>query len=491
MRHLDRADSPARHPRTTVLPRRATAVARAVGAVGQTVRVPFAVLDLETTGFSPRLGDRVAEVAVVLVDDAGRVEDEWCTLVNPERDLGPQRVHGIAAADVALAPTFDRVAPDLLRLLAGRVLVAHNAAFDTRFLRAELGRAGVVAAIDPLACLCTQQLASRHLTGSRGLAACCAEVGVVHDGVHSALGDARATAGLLGHFLDVAVDDACWDVARAAAEGVRWVLPGGRGIEPVTRGASRRHGHWLAALDTEPTPRSGAAPDGRTTASAEYSALLDLALLDRYVSSTERAALLDVARRAGLGRADVERLHRDHLAELARETLDDATDRSETLADDVLVADPGLHKVAGQLGLDADDVADAVQAALGSRLVDAVRADEGCGAGTAGRAVGHGSRFTLAPGDEVVLTGEMRRTRPAWEDAVRRAGLVPWPHVTRRARLVVAADPDTLSTKARTARRYGIPVVTEDGFERLLTAVAALGAERGVERGVERGALSA
>ncbi|MFC8921964.1 exonuclease domain-containing protein [Cellulosimicrobium sp. NPDC057127] len=486
--------------------------------------MPFAVLDLETTGFSPRLGDRVAEVAVVLVDDAGRVEDEWCTLVNPERDLGPQRVHGIAAADVALAPTFDRVAPDLLRLLAGRVLVAHNAAFDTRFLRAELGRAGVAAAIDPLACLCTQQLAGRHLDGPRGLAACCAAVGVVHDGVHSALGDARATAGLLGHFLDVAVDDACWDVARAAAEGVRWVLPGGRGIEPVTRGASRRHGHWLAALDTEPTPRSGAAADGRAvgsvtaagaatadaaTASAEYSALLELALLDRYVSSTERAALLDVARRAGLGRADVERLHRDHLAELAREALDDATGRGdatgcgdatdcgdatgcgETRADDVLAADPGLHEVAGQLGLDADDVADAVQAALGARLVDAVRAEKAGGPGTVGRAVGHGSRFTLAPGDEVVLTGEMRRTRPAWEDAVRRAGLVPWPHVTRSARLVVAADPDTLSTKARTARRYGIPVVTEDGFERLLTAVAALGAERGVEHGVERGALSA
>src|SRR5690606_42030782 len=105
-----------------------------VGGVGQTVRVPgFAVVDLETTGFSPRLGDRVAEVAVVLVDDAGRVEDEWCTLVNPERDLGPQHVHGIAAADVALAPTFDLVAPALLHLLAGRVLVAHNAAVDTRF----------------------------------------------------------------------------------------------------------------------------------------------------------------------------------------------------------------------------------------------------------------------------------------------------------------------------------------------------------------------
>jgi len=441
----------------------------------------FAVVDLETTGFSPRLGDRVAEVAVVLVDDAGTVEDEWCTLVNPERDLGPQHVHGIAAADVALAPTFERVAPTLLRLLDRRVLVAHNASFDTRFLRAELGRAGVAAAIDPLACVCTQQLAGRWLTGSRSLAACCATVGVVHDGVHSALGDARATAGLLAHYLHVAREDECWDVARAAADGVRWALPPAPRVHPVARGASRRHGHWLAALDPGSPAgigASGGAGGGAAAGSGadggragEYLALLDLALLDGYVSHTERAALLDAARRAGLGRADVERLHRDHLAVLAREALDAALPpggarHDDGAALDALASDPGLHEVAGQLALDADDVAAAAQAALGARLVEA--------AGAPPRA-----RFALATGDEVVLTGSMRRTRSAWEDAVRRAGLAPWAYVTRRTRLVVAADPDSLSTKARTARRYGIPVVTEDAFERLLDAVDLAAGERG------------
>ncbi|MBD5785095.1 DNA polymerase III subunit epsilon [Cellulosimicrobium terreum] len=411
----------------------------------------FAVVDLETTGFSPRLGDRVAEVAVVLVDDAGQVEDEWCTLVNPERDLGPQHVHGIAAADVALAPTFARVVPALLRLLDGRVLVAHNASFDTRFLRAELGRAGVAAAIDPLACLCTQQLAGRYLTGGRGLAACCATVGVVHDGVHSALGDARATAGLLAHYLGIAPDDECWEVARTTAAGVRWQLPPVLDVAPVPRGASRLHGHWLAGLDDERLAPSGTVALAAGTAD-EYLALLDLALLDRYVSHSERATLLDAARRADLDRSDVETLHRDHLAVLAREALDDGID-------DALAADPALHEVAGQLGLDADDVAAAVQAALGARLVDEttppVRREP----------------FVLNAGDEVVLTGTMRRTRTAWEDTVQGAGLAPWAYVTRRTRLVVAADPDSLSTKARTARRYGIPIVTEDAFDRMLLTV--------------------
>jgi len=433
-------------------------VRRDVGGVGQTVRVPgFAVVDLETTGFSPRLGDRVAEVAVVLVDAAGRVEDEWCTLVNPERDLGPQHVHGIAAADVALAPTFDRVAPALLRLLQGRVLVAHNAAFDTRFLRAEIGRAGISAAIDPVACLCTQQLAGRYLTGSRALAACCATVGVVHDGVHSALGDARATAGLLGYYLDVAADDECWDVARRAAAGVRWSLPAAApDAGPVLRGASRAQGHWLAALDR--TVEGSGAP--QTDA---YLRLLDAALLDRLVSHTERQALLSEARRAGLGRSAVERLHRDYLAALAGAELDARAGTTDSGAHDAEAAalreDPALHEVAGQLGLDADDVAGAVEAALGERLV-----------GEVAGSVPPRPAFVLADHDEVVLTGSMSRQREAWERDVRAAGLSPWPYVTRRTRLVVAADPDSLSTKARTARRYGIPVVTEAAFEALLAS---------------------
>ncbi len=427
----------------------------------------FAVVDLETTGFSPRLGDRVAEVGVVLVDDAGRVEDEWCTLVNPERDLGPQHVHGIAAADVALAPTFDRVAPALLRLLEGRVLVAHNAAFDTKFLRAEIGRAGIAAAIDPLACLCTQQLAGRYLTGSRALAACCATVGVVHDGAHSALGDARATAGLLGHYLDVAADDECWDVARAAADGVRWSLPTALpGVEPVLRGASRAQGHWLAGLDRSAGPASGT--DGMDGVDAEaYLRLLDAALLDRYVSHAERTALLAEARDAGLDRSAVERVHRDYLAALARAELHARAGTTDTGARDAeassLRDDPALHEIAGQLGLDADDVGGAVDAAVAERLV-----------GGAAATVPPRPAFALADHDEVVLTGSMSRPRETWEKDVRAAGLSPWPYVTRRTRLVVAADPDSLSTKARTARRYGVPIVTEQAFEALLAGRAGL-----------------
>lgn len=63
----------------------------------------YAVVDVETTGFSPAWQDRVVEVAVVHVTSDGLVDGESCTLVNPGRDMGPQKVHGIAAADVLAA----------------------------------------------------------------------------------------------------------------------------------------------------------------------------------------------------------------------------------------------------------------------------------------------------------------------------------------------------------------------------------------------------
>ncbi len=70
----------------------------------------------------------------MLTDDTGRIEEEWTTLVNPHRDIGPTNIHGIAAADVAEAPDFAEVSDRILEVLAGRVVVAHNASFDMRFL---------------------------------------------------------------------------------------------------------------------------------------------------------------------------------------------------------------------------------------------------------------------------------------------------------------------------------------------------------------------
>ena len=101
----------------------------------------FAVIDLETTGLSPGAHERVVEIAIVHADEYGTVTDQWETLVNPQRHVGAEHIHGIRAGDLIDAPAFADIADDVMHLLSGRVMVAHNARFDRGFLAAEFGRA--------------------------------------------------------------------------------------------------------------------------------------------------------------------------------------------------------------------------------------------------------------------------------------------------------------------------------------------------------------
>lgn len=165
----------------------------------------FAVVDVETTGFSPLNGDRVVEIAVVRL--TGDSSTEYVTLVNPLRDVGPTYIHGITAKDLAQAPMFSEIAGDLLEMLNGAVIVAHNIRFDLGFLSAELSAAGVFLPAVP--CLCTLTLSYRlepSLANHR-LATCCAAFGLIYEGSHTALVDARAEAELLRRFLLMAEDD--------------------------------------------------------------------------------------------------------------------------------------------------------------------------------------------------------------------------------------------------------------------------------------------
>lgn len=162
--------------------------------------IEYAVLDTETTGFSPRTGDRIVEIAVVQLDAAGAVQNQWETLLDPGRSVGPTHVHGLSAADVLGAPRFGEVADHVSALLAGRVVVGHNVAFDMRFLSAELIAAGHPDAAFPT--LCTQRLAAQYLPGpKRTLAVCCEQAGIRNAHAHSALGDTLATAELFAFYL--------------------------------------------------------------------------------------------------------------------------------------------------------------------------------------------------------------------------------------------------------------------------------------------------
>lgn len=167
------------------------------------IDVTFAVLDLETTGLSPT-DDRITEVGVVKAR-AGEVLGEFSTLVNPGRAVPAaiSAITGITDHMVAPRPPIEAVLPALVEFLRGTVLVAHNAAFDTRFLAAALARH----AYPPLALpvVDTAAVARRILRDevrNCRLSTLAAHVGARTVPEHRALPDARATLDVLHHLLE-------------------------------------------------------------------------------------------------------------------------------------------------------------------------------------------------------------------------------------------------------------------------------------------------
>ena len=119
----------------------------------------IAVIDFETTGLSPAMGDRATEIAIVLVED-GHVVDRFQSLMNAGVHIPAfiTSLTGITNAMVAAAPVADHVMRDASCFVGSVPMVAHNASFDRRFWQAELARAGE-AATQPFAC--TMLLARR------------------------------------------------------------------------------------------------------------------------------------------------------------------------------------------------------------------------------------------------------------------------------------------------------------------------------------------
>lgn len=125
----------------------------------------YVLLDLETTGGNP-VHDRVTEIAAVRIENGQEVA-RWSTLVNPGCSISPfiQRLTGISNAMIRSAPGFEAVAPRLLELLGGAVLVAHNVRFDHGFLLNELARLNVALRVKTL---CTVRLSRRLYPQHKG-----------------------------------------------------------------------------------------------------------------------------------------------------------------------------------------------------------------------------------------------------------------------------------------------------------------------------------
>ena len=120
----------------------------------------YSIIDLETTGLYPRGNDRIVEVSIKKVTQSGNLLESYLTLINPRRDLGPVSLHKISNIDIEDAPEFEEVIGNILNLINNTCLVAHNVRFDLNFLLAEFERANFSHNISEKNTLCTLKFAN-------------------------------------------------------------------------------------------------------------------------------------------------------------------------------------------------------------------------------------------------------------------------------------------------------------------------------------------
>jgi DNA polymerase III subunit epsilon len=406
---------------------------------------PFAVVDVETTGLHFNT-DRIVEVAVVRLRPDGTFESEYETLVNPRRDVGATDIHGLTATDVMQAPAFAEVAVDVGTRLHDAVVVGHNLRFDLAFLASEYARLDV--SLPDLPQLCTLRLAHQFLPiPTRRLGDCCHELGIPHNGCHSALGDARATGKLLRALIECAREDGAEGLDHLGCEpltfpALPWLVGRASGRRCTRSEATRKAAEVRAFLPRLVAKLAG--DEASNANEAEYMAVLDRALEDRSVTPAEALALIDLARRCRLTRGDVERAHDAYLQALVVAAWADGSVSDVELRDLVLVGE--------MLGVPHARVLQYVQ----QRPVSApchVRKDD-----LRGKLVcftGSLEEYTL---DSEPVTRELA------ESLALDAGLQVWPRVTKKVEILVVADANTLSGKARTAREYGTRIMAAPAF---------------------------
>lgn len=162
----------------------------------------YAIIDLETTGGNAK-SDRIMEIAIVL-HNGEEVEEEFSTLINPERRV-PYRITGITGINDVMvkgSPKFYEVAKRVVEMTEGRILVAHNARFDYQFLRNAFKELGYDYKREVLCTLALSRKLLPHLR-SHSLKNLCQSLEIPFSVQHRALEDTKATIQLFEMLLDL------------------------------------------------------------------------------------------------------------------------------------------------------------------------------------------------------------------------------------------------------------------------------------------------
>lgn len=414
----------------------------------------FSIIDIETTGFSPR-NDRIVELSVLVIDKNGDILDAMHTLVSPERAMGATAVHGITSEMVQEAPKFRDIALPLIRMLDNSLVVAHNAVFDVGFLETELNRA--IQLDQAINALCTLQM-SRHLVPDLPgfkLPMLCNFFDIPLEDAHSAYHDCNATKALFLELMRLyerkngteAFFGELYEANAFSRTSHLFQQPGekpkvlSREEASVKAQQARSRLHEMIHRLPDNIGQQGVNVQ-------EYVNILERALSDRIITAEESRELFEVANELGISRAQVAEIHQSYLSRLVRFYLMDGHLSRSEIGD--------LEKVASLL-----DLENKLEWIIGLEKSMLPPRSEN----TAGDCVGK----------SVCFTGELCSNihgRPVSREIVQEIalskGMIVKSGVSSKLNYLVMADPHSQSTKARRARELNIPLLSEPMFWKLL-----------------------
>lgn len=381
----------------------------------------YVILDTETTGLFKN--DRIIEIGAIVIQ-GDEILEEWSTLINPNRDLGPIHIHGITPSMVSMAPSFAEIANDLARLLNGRTLVCHNAHFDMRMLSQEFNRLGIQVSLGKP--FCTMIAAKRQLGGGFSLADTCEALDIQVSEAHSALGDSRMTRKV---FIELQQDEQ--ETSNVEIEYDREKMPS----RTIQRSAFADHKHDSTSRIKEftqkvPFPTSD-------NAEIAYLLLLNMALEDLAISAEEKEELNIWALNLGLTLMEISELHINYL-----DSCIEAAKRDKFVSEDEIAI---IEKIAFALGLESPKI----------DLTQSPKSDDSCF--TVGKRICFTGMALTSEGEQI--------PRVHLEALAAKSGLQPVNAVTKKGcDILVAADASSMSGKAKKAREWGIQVVTISHF---------------------------
>ncbi|MBN2730945.1 MAG: hypothetical protein JXR26_00820 [Balneolaceae bacterium] len=411
----------------------------------------YSIIDLETTGFSPKRGDKILEVGIVKVQENDKIVDKFSTLVNPNRDISNYHVHGVKPSLVKNAPKFDELKDFIRSFVNGSTLVAHNASFDLRFLENEL-----IDQNENLNAICTIKL-SRMLDStlpSRKLDILCEYYDIEIKDNHQAFADTLATTKLFtklkSEYFKLHGDN------KFKQEFVSPTSFGAIDEKNVNRVEyKRKDAH--KGVQKEKTklqdfisrlPIDSLSDDENAK---QYLDTLNEILLDRIITNSELSELEELVSEFSVTKKDIIELHKQYLAEVIKIYLLDGKISEFELKD--------LSELTKLLGLKQADLENLITAVKKNKIVSGIN---------------YKSKNEIE-GKSVCFTGQLKSkidgskvSRSLAQSIAQEHGMTIKKNVSKKLNYLVTANPATMSGKAKKARKYNVKILAEPEFWRLL-----------------------